>query len=257
MAALANTRSGSGPLVVLLHPVGLDKTFWDPLPARLSGRFEVMAVDLAGHGDSPAASRPGSMDERVAEVARLIEGTGQGRAAVLGVSFGGMVAQNLALARPDLVSALVLTACPGRIPPEARDALRKRGADAEANGIESIIDATLRRWFTEPFLGNEAVARVRERLHSNSIEGWAAAWEAIASHDALDRLHAVKAPTLVVAGEADLGTPVEAKRALAAAIPGSRLEIIAGAPHMLQIENADIYAGIVSGFLDAHRGEMQ
>lgn len=257
MASLARVSLGSGPLVLLLHPVGLDKTFWDPLPARLSDRFEVMAVDLAGHGESPPAARPGSMEDRVADIAGLIESTGRGRACVLGVSFGGMIAQNLALARPELVSALVLTACPGRIAPEARETLRQRGADAEANGMEAILDATLRRWFTEPFLSTEVVARVRERLLANSVSGWAAAWEAIATHDALDQLHAVKVPTLVVAGEHDLSTPVEAKRALAAAVPGSRLEIIPGAPHMLQIECAETYAGIVSAFLDEHRQALQ
>lgn len=253
MASLVNARLGSGPLVVLLHPVGLDRTFWGPLPARLSDRFEVMAVDLAGHGESPTARRPGTMDKHVADIVKLVEQTGK-RACLVGVSFGGMIAQNVALARPDLVWALVPTACPGRTPPEARPALLQRGSDAEENGIASVIDATLRRWFTEPFLSTEEVSRVRERLRTNSVSGWAAAWEAIATHDALDRLPSLQVPTLVVAGECDLGTSLDAKRALAAAIPGSRLEIIPQAPHMLQIECAQTYAEIVSAFLDQHLG---
>src|SRR5690606_22781777 len=195
---------------------------------------------------------PARMKDRVADIVELIEAAGKGRAALVGVSFGGMISQQLALARPELVSALVIAASPGRIAPEARAAVLKRGQDAEANGLESVLETTLRRWFTEDFMGSPEVERVRQRLLANSLSGWAAAWEAISGHDALDRLHAVTAPTLVVAGERDVGTPVEMKKALAAAIPGSRLEIIDGAPHMLQIENAETFTRLVSDFLDEH-----
>lgn len=249
MALLSSRSSGKGRPVLLLHPVGLDGSFWDSLSARLNGSFRVVAVDLAGHGDSPPAARPGRMADRVADVVELIEHLNDGPAILVGLSFGGMIAQQVALARPDLVSALVVAGCGGRIAAEARGAILKRGEDAEAGGMEAVVDSTLERWFNPPYLSTPEVARVRARLLSDSPSAWAAAWEAIAEHDVLDRLGGLDKPVLVVAGEHDLAIPLDAMRALAAAIPGSRLLVLPGAPHMMQIECAEEFNAGVSDFL--------
>lgn len=251
MISLSSRSSGNGRPVLLLHPVGLDGSFWQSLPARLSGSFRAVAVDLAGHGDSPLPARPGRMADRVADVVGLIESLGEGPAILIGLSFGGMIAQNVALARPDLVSAMVVAGCGGRIAAEARGAILKRGSDAEAGGMAAVVDGTLERWFNKEFLSAPEVARVRARLLSDSPSAWAAAWEAISEHDALDRLGSVDMPVLVVAGELDLAIPVEAMRALAAAIPGSEFVVLPGAPHMMQIECAEAFNACVAGFLSA------
>lgn len=236
--------------MVLLHPVGLDGSFWGGLVARCAVDHTVVSVDIRGHGSSPEAERPGHMDARVAEIANLIAKLDGGPAILLGVSFGGMIAQNVAIAHPQSVSGLVLAACPGRIPEAGRAGILQRAADAEAGGMEAVVDTTLQRWFTPGYQSSAAVQAVRQRLLSDSVSGFAAAWEAVAEHDALDDLRNVDVPALVVAGEADEATPLDAKRALAEAIPGARLEIMEGAPHMMQIECADRFADIVRGFLD-------
>lgn len=234
---------------MLLHPVGLSSAFWPVLAERMARSHKVVAVDLAGHGQSPDAARPGRMTDRLAEIAEVIDANG-GRAAVVGVSFGGMIAMHLALARPELVSALVLAACPPAIPETSRQAILDRGRAAETGGMEAVTGETLARWFTPGFLSTDAVARVRERLLADKPAMFAAAWEAIATHDALPRLGAVTAPALVVAGESDLATPLAAKQTLAAAIPGARLKVIPGAPHMLQIERPEEFTALVADFLD-------
>ena len=245
---LSHRLTGAGPAVVLLHAVGLDGTFWGVLPERLAAFRTVVAVDLLGHGGSPDAPRPGRMAAQVDSVAALVERLGLGRPTVLGLSFGGMVAQQLALARPDLVGALVLAATPGRIAPEAREAILKRGADAEADGMDAVVAATLERWFTPAFRASEPALRVAGRLRADHPSNWAAAWEAVAEHDALDRLSAVAVPALVVAGEDDAATPLAAEEALANAL-SARLAVVPAAPHMLQIERADEFAEIVAGFV--------
>jgi 3-oxoadipate enol-lactonase len=243
-------RSGSGRPLLLLHPVGLDGTFWGGVIEPLSRRCLVIAVDAAGHGASPDARRPGRMDDRVADVIDLIQKEEFGPAILVGVSFGGMIAQNVALARPDLVAGLVVGGCPGRIPAEARDAILARGFDAERGGMAAVVEPTLERWFTPGFMSTEAVARVRQRLLDDAPSNWAAAWEAIAEHDALERLGAYRGPALVIAGEGDLATPLPAKEALAAAIPGARLVVLPGTPHMMQIEQPEAFLRAVEGFLD-------
>ena len=154
---------------------------------------------------------------------------------------------------PDLVAALIPSGCGGRIPEAARPAILARGTDAETGGMAAVVEGTIERWFTPGFRATAAVDAVRRRLLADDPSGWSAAWEAIAGHDALDRLAAVQVPALVIGGEADAATPVEAARALAAAIPGAELAILPGAPHMMQIESPDLYAAAIEGFL-ARRG---
>jgi 3-oxoadipate enol-lactonase len=253
MPKLFFQQSGSGPLVLLLHPVGLDRTFWAGLPERLAETHMVIAVDTAGHGNSPDAVRPGRMQDRIDDIVELLSALNQGPATLLGVSFGGMIAQQVALARPDLVSGLILAGCPGAIPATAQDAMRKRGADAELHGMSAVTDATLERWFTPDFLSTDDVRRVADRLLADKPSNWAAAWEAVAEHDALERLKSLDIPALVIAGEKDAATSLDAKRALAAAIPGSRLTILPGAPHIMQIECPDAFAEAVTGFLNEQK----
>ena len=247
-------RSGTGSPLILLHPVGLDGTFWDGLIGPLSRRCQVLAVDTAGHGASADPTRPGRMAERVTDVIDLILQEKCGPAVLIGVSFGGMIAQNVALARPDLVSGLVLAGCPGRIPAEAREAILARGAEAERDGMPAVVEATLQRWFTPSFLSTEEVAGVRRRLLEDLPSNWAASWEAIAEHDALERLGSFAGKALVIAGEADAATPLPAKQALAAAIPGARLVVLRNAPHMMQIEQPEAFLGAVESFLDETTG---
>lgn len=253
MSTLYHEISGQGPLLLLLHPVGLDRTFWCGLNEVLSKHYTVVAVDSAGHGNSPDARRPGRMSDRVRDTVELLEELDRGPAILIGISFGGMIAQQVALARPDLVSGLVLGGCPGAIPEPFRDAIKNRGADAERSGMEAVVESTLERWFTPMYASNEAVASVRKRILDNTPSNWAAAWEAVSEHDAIDRLRCLKIPALVVAGELDLATSLEAKRALAAAIPDSRLVIMPGAPHMMQIEQSQQFADVVGSFLEQRR----
>lgn len=248
---LSYDLTGSGPLLLLLHPVGLDRTCWGDLPKTLSPMRTVVAVDTAGHGTSPDPARPGRMDDRVADIVDLLAGLDRGPATLLGISFGGMIAQQVALARPDLVSGLILGGCPGEIPGAAREAILKRGAEAELGGMEAVLEPTMERWFTPPFLSTDVAETVRRRLRADAPSNWAAAWEAVLEHAVLERLPTLDIPTLVIAGAVDAATSLDAKRGLAAAIPGSRLVVLAGAPHIMQVECPEAFAEAVLGFLDA------
>ncbi len=255
------TRHGHGPMVVLLHPVGLDGTFWRDLPQSLSDRYTVICVDLRGHGQSSPAPRPGTMAACVDDVAAVIrdagKGQGQGqenqKAVVLGLSFGGMVAQNLAIQHPELVSGLVVCGCGAMIPPAFKQAILARGSDAEQGGMQAITPATLERWFTPAFMASPDVEKVRARLLADKPSDFAAAWEAISEHQALDRLKQVTVPALVIGGSLDLATSVEAIAVLADAFADGRKVILEGAPHMMQIENQDVFTAAVRHFLD-HMG---
>lgn len=240
---------GQGSPLVLLHPVGIDHSFWGPLVDAASSLHTVIAVDLMGHGSSPPAPAGRAIGAYAADVAALLDELGMPRASLLGLSFGGMIAQEFTLAYPGRVSSLVIGACGPRIPPEARDAVRARGNVDPATGMASVVDQTMQRWFTPGFMSAEPAQRVRARLLADDSAGWAAGWNAISGFDALGRLGAVAAPTLVIAGELDAGAPVATTKMIADAIPGSLFEVLSGAPHMMQIECAERFTDRVMAFL--------
>lgn len=240
---------GSGEELVLLHPIGLDSSFWGAMPAILAHAHRVLRLDLRGFGGSPLGSTAVPIAAYAADVHRAIRRHGLQRPAVLGLSFGGMVAQTLALDHPESVSRLILCGCPGGIPAEARTALRERGAAAGRDGMDSIVPTTIARWFTPDFVDNPVVERVRARLRGNSVRAWSEGWEAIGDFDSLARLGAVDVPTLVVAGERDAATSPAASAALTAAIPGARRVTLPGAPHMMQLETSGLFTETVGDFL--------
>jgi 3-oxoadipate enol-lactonase len=247
---LHGTAEGSGPLVVLLHPVGLDGSFWGPLPAALAGARRVLSLDLAGHGRSPAVTRPRPIEDYADDVAAAIGRAGAGTAAVVGLSFGGMVAQVLALRHPEAVSALISCGCGGDFAEEVRPMLRERGLAAERGGMEAVLDSTIERWFTPAFRDDPAVDRVRQQLLANNVAGWSAGWHAIAGLSATPHLGRIAVPTLVIAGERDVAAPPAVSEAtVARPIPGARFAVLPGAPHMMQVECPDAYTQAVAGFL--------
>lgn len=246
--ALHCVERGQGRPLALLHPIGLDHSFWPELIERCAATHRILAFDLPGHGRSRAAPQA-TMTAYVEAVKQTLGSRVNGKATVLGLSFGGMIAQELALRFPDSVGCLIACACGARIPQEAREAVRARGQAALDGGMSAVVDTTLQRWFTSSFMGDPAVTKVRDRLLADDPEQWNAGWRVIATHEAFDRLPRLAIPTLVVAGEADLGTPVPAARLIAEAVPGARFVVVPGAPHMLQIECAETFVAHVTAFL--------
>jgi 3-oxoadipate enol-lactonase len=240
---------GEGENLVLLHPVGLDGSFWGELPQALQQGRRILRLDLRGHGQSASgASRP-SIATYAADVAAAIRNFGMERTSVLGLSFGGMIAQVLALDHPDLVSRLVLCGCPGGIPENVSPLLRERGLAAEREGMAAIVPATIERWFTPGFVDSPIVERVRRRLRESNVRGWSDGWHAIAGFDALPRNDEIRVPTLVVSGARDAATLPAASAALAASISGAELVTLPGAPHMMQLETGKLFAEAAGRFL--------
>ncbi len=240
---------GDGQPVLLLHPIGLDLTCWDAQVAALVPGFRVLRVDLRGHGRSQVPRAPYSLAGMAGDAHGLLQTLQIGAAHVIGLSLGGMVAQVLALEHPDDVRSLVLADTVSTLTPEARAAILERGAAARRGGMAAVLDTTLARWFTQGFLQAPVARRCRERLLADDVEGWAGAWQAISEVETQPRLKDIRVPTLVIAGEADVSAPPARAEAMAAAIPGARLHIVPGAPHMLPLEQPAAFNAAVLDFL--------
>jgi 3-oxoadipate enol-lactonase len=247
---------GDGQTVVLLHAVGLDLTCWEAQVQVLAPRFRVLAVDLRGHGRSDVPPPPYTLEGFAEDVHGLLDALGIAPAHVVGLSLGGMVAQLLALDHPKAVRSLVLADTNSTLSPEARPAMVERGEAAKRGGMAAVVDSTLARWFTPGFLGAEVVARCRERLLTDDVQAWAASWRAISELDTEPRLKEVRVPTLVITGEADAAAPVARAQAMAGLIPGARLEIVPGAPHMAPLERPDLFNAAVLEFLQTAAGQL-
>ncbi len=248
-ALLNHQIDGSGRPVVLLHPVGLDLTFMQPLAAALSQRYMVIRVDLRGHGASPIAPPARTLADYADDIHALLVRLECAPAAVVGFSFGGMLAQTIALSYPADVNALVISACPSTLSDEGRIVVAGRGALAERSGMAAVVETTLERWFSEPFRERGGDRPARQRLLSDDVEGWAQAWRAMAAIHTAPQLASIRAPTLCLAGECDRSSPPAVVEAIANGIPGARFLVIPGAPHMLFIERPEEVAKAIEDFL--------
>jgi 3-oxoadipate enol-lactonase len=248
-------RNGKAPrkTVVLSHALGCDLTMWDELANRLAADCRVICYDQRGHGSSSAPEGPYTMAELADDAARLLRELDSGPVVWIGLSMGGMVGQELALRHPSLVAALVVANSTSSYPEDARAMWRERIAAVRAGGLEAIADAVMGRYFSDAFrAGHPAtVARFRRRLTSADASAYLACCAAVAGVDTTARLPGIAAPTLVIAGELDAGTPLPMSETLSRSIPDARLAVLPDASHLSAIEQPRPFAELVSEFMRA------
>lgn len=215
---------------------------WEPQLPGLAG-FRVVRYDHPGHGGSPLSDAR-SARALAEQVTGLLDRLELERASFCGLSLGGAVAMQLALDAPERVERLVLLCTSAWFGPA--ELWEGRAELVRAGGMEAVVDTVLARWFTPAF---QDVRRYREMLLSIDPEGYARCCEAIAGWDVRGELAGIGAPTLVVAGAGDPATPPGHAEAIAAGIPGARLELVDGAAHLANVERADEVNRLLSEFL--------
>jgi 3-oxoadipate enol-lactonase len=240
------------PVVLLVHPLGATHELWDDTAAALQEGFRVLRHDVRGHGRSAVPPGPYTLEQMADDVRDLLDTTRIERVHFVGMSMGGLIAMAFALAHPGRVRSLVLcdtTACYGAgVTPMWDERIRV----AQTQGMtDALIERTLAIWFTPAFRERRAdvVDRVRAMLRATDPRGYAAAIRAIGYVDLRERLAALRAPTLVVVGERDPGTPPAMARDIHARIAGSTLAVLPGAMHCAPIEAADEFNHLLVGFL--------
>jgi 3-oxoadipate enol-lactonase len=246
---LNHILEGEGPNVVLLHPVGLDLTSWDGVASRLAARYRVLRVDLRGHGKSAKNDDSMELADFAADVHDLLTELQFAPTAIVGLSFGGMVAQALALGFPDDVERLVVAGCPCSLREAGRLALSARGRAAVEHGMGPQVEETLERWFTPAFIAGGRAEAIRKRLETTDPAAWDSGWQAISHIDTVPRLKEITVPTLCIAGALDPASPPAALAEIARRIPGARLLVLPETPHMMQVEQPARFAASVDSFL--------
>jgi 3-oxoadipate enol-lactonase len=251
---------GEGPPLVLVMGIGYDATLWTlaQVPA-LSQTFQVVIFDNRDAGRSSNAAGPYTIADMADDVASLMDALDITRAHLLGLSMGGMIAQEFALRHPGRLRRLVLSGCgaaPARV---AFDPIRTWNWVKATDKTGDVFAGQQFTWlFSTAFLRDHAaVQQIIRMLASNpnpiGPEAYDRQAQAYLRYDAVDRLAEVRSPTLVIAGEQDLLTPPWICREVADRIPGSRFEIIRGegSSHVVPIERPDEFNQLVTRFLAA------
>jgi pimeloyl-ACP methyl ester carboxylesterase len=252
-ARLAYEVTGDGPAVVLIHGFSLDMRTWDAQAGPLAARFRVVRYDCRGFGAS------GPLDPAVAyahvdDLVALLDHLGIEDAALVGLSFGGQLAVEAALAAPDRVRRLaLLSSVLDGVPWDAESwaALRKVARQVDAHGVLAGREA----WLDHPlFAAAREQPAVAGRLAAMVASYPGQHWLGQDPHRrpdsrAFDALEGVTVPTLVVSGQRDVPGFREMSAVLAARIPGAEHHVVPGAGHLVNMEQPDIVNDLLARFL--------
>ena len=244
-------EQGSGPPVLMLHGVGAASDSYDDIVASIEHHFRVLRYDLRGHGASGKPPAPYSIQDFIDDAIALLDARDIERAHVVGFSFGGMIAQAIAVAYPQRVASLVLISSVAARTDEERARILARADQLESGGASRTIDAALDRWFTPAFrqAHPEIVERRVMRAMDNDPAGYAAAYRVFAESDMDQELSAIAARTLVMTGEHDPGSTPRMARLIHERIPNAELEILPGLRHSVLVEAAQPIARHLLRFL--------
>jgi 3-oxoadipate enol-lactonase len=250
-------QAGEGSPVVLLHEGIADSRMWEPQWAEYSKRFRMVRFDMRGFGQSPPAVGTFSLG---GDLVALLDSLELGPATLIGVSLGGSVAMETTIARPDLVSRLVLVA-PGLRGFEMNEETKAGWAEEEAalerGDVDEAVEVNLRMWVDGPSRSPDEVdADVRRRvgeMQRRAIEIYLEAGEEgeyqPLAEDWGERLAEISVPTLVIVGDLDRPEMLEIAERLEAEIPNARRETILGTAHVPSMERPDEFDRLVLDFL--------
>jgi 3-oxoadipate enol-lactonase len=254
---VAYESRGEGPALLFIMGLTGSSGHWRDLPARLADRYRVVTFDNRGAGGTSVPPGPYSTKQLAGDALGLLDHLGIDRAAVFGVSMGGMIAQELALRAPERLTKLVLGCTspggPRAFPPEPE--VVAAFASVGQGGAEATVRRLLALNFSERFLKERADVfeelvqyGLTARMKTTGFQGQVAA---VVGHDASSRLGGLRAPTLILAGDNDRLIPAGNAELLAAAIPGARRETFPGVGHMFWIEAASETEAAIRAFLES------
>lgn len=241
--------AGSGRAVVLIHGGQMDLRMWDEQFALFSKSYRVIRYDVRGYGKSPASTNVYASEDDLAALLKYLKTS---KATIVGLSLGGRIAVDFALAHPELVDAIVPVA-PGLSgfhfadDPSLWDLLRA----AQAGDFAKAADVWLKTGYMAPAMENPAIAsRLRQLATENAhIDLDNPLLETVLNPPAIERLPQIKVPTLIVVGNRDVADIHEICGLLRARIPGAKEIVIEGSGHIVNMEKPADFSRAVLDFL--------
>ena len=253
-------QHGSGEPLLLIMGWGGNAATWRPQIPGLSERFHVTVFDNRGVGRTDAPHEPYSTSQMADDALHLMDTLGLDRAHVFGISLGGMIAQELTLAHPERVGALILgCTTPGGAKAAGAGELHGNIADfretfknGKSPDLEWLSAFLKRLWTDEALLRSESALQdfvlslIRFPPTPHGLRNQAGA---VREHDALDRLHRIEAPTLVITGDEDGLIDPENSAILADLIPQAELCVFPRLRHAFHLERPDLVNPVIIDFI--------
>jgi pimeloyl-ACP methyl ester carboxylesterase len=244
---------GQGTPLVFLHPWTTNGGIWYYQAFPFAKTNQVVVVDHRGHGRSDKPQSGYSIQEHATDVRAVLDAVGIQKAVLVGNSIGGMIAMQFALDNPDRVKGLLIlssgTGLGENMPKEAAAAFKSNFEATFGALLEGAISAKSKRERPEILEVMTGHATVATNFPKHVFDSSMADPNGVFGWNIKNRLSAIKAPTLVVAGEEDQATTVEANKVLADNIPGAKLAVIKDVGHFCQLEKPLEFSAMLQEFV--------
>ncbi|UKK99859.1 alpha/beta fold hydrolase [Brevibacillus brevis] len=246
--------AGEGEPLLLIHGFNLDTRLWDAQLQAFAQTYKVVRFDIRGFGKTLATDVPFTLYD---DVKAVLQGLGIEKAHVAGLSFGGMVAQEFALAYPQMVNSLILVASGLFGHPRSEQRLHdveRFNQVCQRGTTEEALEMTTQMWFDGPGQPvNEQARLARNRFkeinrHAFSLPEFGAGLEAL-SPPPIERLEHIKAPTLVIAGARDYPDFLQIADVLTERISGAKKVILPDSAHIPPMDQPEVFNKLVHEFL--------
>jgi 3-oxoadipate enol-lactonase len=253
------TDDSRRPWIVFSHSLACTSAMWKPQIPEFAKRYRVLLFDTRGHGRSsaPKVGPNGAgyaFDDLAADVESLLMALGIDRPHFVGLSMGGMLGQALALKYPNRLRSLIIADSVCEWPPGTAEVFAGRVEQTRELGMQSVVEATLGRWFTSPFHASnpQELLEIGQQIATTPVEGYAGCSYSIPRVHFAGQLKTIAAPILVMVGREDPATTVALARQIHEAAPGSSLSIIDRAAHLSNVEQPAAFNMAIQKFIDAN-----
>lgn len=241
-------EDGAGPPIVFANSLGGTLHLWDAVLPYLTPGLRIIRYDKRGHGQSDVPEGPYSMGQLVSDAEAVCDALAVRDALFVGLSVGGMIAQGLAVKRPEIIRAMVLSNTAAKI---GNPKLWQDRIDlVSRNGMAAASDAIMQRWFSKDFYGTPAMAPWQAMVAQTPLPGYTGTCAAIAGTDFYTPTSGLRIPVLGIAGSEDKSTPPDLVRETVDLVPGSQMVVMRRVGHFPCVEQPEVYARHLNDFID-------
>lgn len=237
------------PVLVFINSLGTDFRIWNEVRKRLQSDVSTLVFDKRGHGLSDVGATPYTIELLASDLIALLDKLSIKQAVICGLSVGGLIAQGVYASRPDLVAGLILSNTAHKI--GTAEMWNARIDAVRQDGLASILDATMPRWFTPDYRrpDNPAYQAYCNMFVRQPVDGYTATCAALRDADFTEAANKISVPVFCLVGDQDGSTPPALVRELANLIPGADFSEIAASGHIPCVEQPDAYVALLRNFL--------